>query len=163
MGRPLGDNGAREGVTPDPSPPAGRCVGRIVVGPSGDGGRGVIGRTGAVRLRTPRGGSAAGAAVAGALDAAVGTGASTGAAGASARGAGVGAASGATGASVVTGAGRPSAAGAARRRPSLSARRRMRSAWASSMDAEGLATPMPSFCASASNSLLDMPSSLESS
>ena len=50
-----------------------------------------------------------------------------------------------------------------RRSPSASARRRMRSAWASSMDAEGLEAPMPSFWASASNSLLVKPSSLESS
>ncbi len=32
-----------------------------------------------------------------------------------------------------------------RRRPSASARRRMRSAWASSMDADGLEAPMPNF------------------
>jgi hypothetical protein len=32
-----------------------------------------------------------------------------------------------------------------RRSPSASARRRMRSAWASSMDAEGLDAPMPNF------------------
>jgi hypothetical protein len=50
-----------------------------------------------------------------------------------------------------------------RRRPSASARRRMRSAWASSIEAEGLEAPMPSFWASASNSLLVIPSSLESS
>ena len=50
-----------------------------------------------------------------------------------------------------------------RRSPSASARRRMRSAWASSIDAEGLDAPIPSFWASASNSLLDRPSSLESS
>jgi hypothetical protein len=54
-------------------------------------------------------------------------------------------------------------AGTSRRRPSASARRRMRSAWASSIDAEGLEAPMPSFWASASNSLLVSPSSLESS
>jgi hypothetical protein len=53
--------------------------------------------------------------------------------------------------------------GAARRRPSVSARRRMRSAWASSIDAEGLEAPIPSFWASASNSLLVRPSSFESS
>ena len=35
-----------------------------------------------------------------------------------------------------------------RRSPSASARRRMRSAWASSIDAEGLEAPMPSFWAS---------------
>jgi len=50
-----------------------------------------------------------------------------------------------------------------RRRPSASARRRMRSAWASSIDAEGLEAPIPSFWASESNSLLVIPSSLESS
>jgi hypothetical protein len=54
-------------------------------------------------------------------------------------------------------------AGTSRRSPSASARRRMRSAWASSIDAEGLEAPMPSFWASASNSLLVSPSSLESS
>jgi hypothetical protein len=51
----------------------------------------------------------------------------------------------------------------ARRSPSLSAFRRIRSAWASSMDADGLDAPIPSVWASASNSLLDKPSSLESS
>ncbi len=51
----------------------------------------------------------------------------------------------------------------ARRSPSLSAFRRIRSAWASSMDAEGLDAPIPSVWASASNSLLERPSSLESS
>jgi len=50
-----------------------------------------------------------------------------------------------------------------RRSPSASARRRIRSAWASSIEAEGLDAPMPSFWASASNSLLVKPSSLESS
>jgi hypothetical protein len=50
-----------------------------------------------------------------------------------------------------------------RRSPSASARRRMRSACASSMDADGLDAPMPSFWASASNSLLVSPSSFESS
>ena len=50
-----------------------------------------------------------------------------------------------------------------RRSPSASARRRMRSAWASSMDAEGLEAPIPSFWARPSNSLLVRPSSLESS
>jgi hypothetical protein len=54
-------------------------------------------------------------------------------------------------------------AGTSRRSPSASARRRMRSAWASSIDAEGLEAPMPSFWASASNSLLVSPSSFESS
>jgi hypothetical protein len=51
----------------------------------------------------------------------------------------------------------------ARRRPSASARRRIRSAWASSIDAEGLEAPMPSFWASVSSSLLVRPSSFESS
>jgi len=50
-----------------------------------------------------------------------------------------------------------------RRSPSASARRRIRSAWASSIDAEGLEAPMPSFWASVSSSLLVRPSSLESS
>jgi hypothetical protein len=50
-----------------------------------------------------------------------------------------------------------------RRRPSASARRRMRSAWASSIDAEGLDAPMPSVWASVSSSLLVRPSSFESS
>src|ERR1019366_10457943 len=53
--------------------------------------------------------------------------------------------------------------GTSRRSPSASARRRMRSACASSIDAEGLDAPIPSFWASASNSLLVRPSSLESS
>jgi len=50
-----------------------------------------------------------------------------------------------------------------RRRPSASALRRMRSAWASSIEAEGLVAPIPSFWARPSNSLLVSPSSLESS
>jgi hypothetical protein len=50
-----------------------------------------------------------------------------------------------------------------RRSPSASARRRMRSAWASSIDAEGLDAPMPSVWASVSSSLLVRPSSFESS
>jgi hypothetical protein len=54
-------------------------------------------------------------------------------------------------------------AGTSRRSPSASARRRMRSAWASSIDADGLEAPIPSFWASASNSLLVNPSSFESS
>jgi hypothetical protein len=51
----------------------------------------------------------------------------------------------------------------ARRKPSASALRRMRSAWASSIEADGLDAPMPNVWASASNSLLVKPSSLESS
>lgn len=50
-----------------------------------------------------------------------------------------------------------------RRSPSASALRRMRSAWASSIEADGLDAPIPNVWASASNSLLVKPSSLESS
>ncbi len=170
MGRPLGESGGCAGEAGVPSPEAGRCVGRIVVGPSGSGVRAGAGRGGALRLRTPRGASLGGGA--GAVGAA-GAGAASAEGGGGVLGAGRGGdgaatsgrAGGAGGAGGGGGAGAVGAAGScvSRRSPSASARRRMRSAWASSMDAEGLDTPMPSFCASASSSLLDMPSSLESS
>jgi len=149
-------------------------VGRIVVGPSGDTLRVGAGLGGTTRDRTTFAALAAGASGAGA-----GVGA-TGAAGAAGGGATLWAlagssSAGAGAAGVVTltdfvalatfvafsafaGSGATS-----RRSPSASARRRMRSACASSIDADGLEAPIPSFWASASNSLLVSPSSLESS
>jgi len=158
MGRPDELSGGRCEAPPSPSPPAPRCVGRIVVGPSGDAVRVGTGFATTARLRTTLGASATGA---GALSAA---------------GAG---ATGAAGALEITGAGATregvsvaSAKGDAladvafavdavdfvalvalvgssgctsRRSPSASARRRMRSACASSIEAEGLEAPIPSF------------------
>jgi hypothetical protein len=151
-----------------------------VVGPSGDTLRVGAGFTGIARERTTLGAlaSGVGAVAAGVSGDTLATGALTGALTRAARVASTGAAGGAgslgtLGAAVVAlvalmafvalaalGAG---SAGTSRRRPSASARRRMRSAWASSMDADGLEAPIPSFWASASNSLLVRPSSLESS
>jgi len=172
IGRPVDDSGGRV----EPSAP--RALGRMVVGPSGDGLREGVGLGGATRDRTTwvRAGSTAGAA--GALGAGsacvVRTAASTGAS-VAATGAGVGAASGGALAGEIAVADFTAlvalaalsafgaSEGTSRRSPSASARRRMRSAWASSIEAEGLEAPIPSFPASASNSLLVIPSSLESS
>jgi hypothetical protein len=188
IGRPEELNGGRDLLSPSDAPP--RWVGRIVVGPSGDTlrvgtgfGTGTLERTtlGAMDATTSGGdtsaatspsGDAAGAGVApddfatrdtrvGAADAAGSTG-SLGAAAVALTALVVFAALATLTALVAFSAlGTPD--GAARRRPSVSARRRMRSAWASSIDAEGLEAPMPSFWASASNSLLVRPSSFESS
>jgi hypothetical protein len=172
IGRPVALSGGRMGVAgaSPASPVVDRCVGRMVVGPSLGVTRAGAGLgAGAGRLRTTRGASDA---TVGAEDSALTTAAST--AGASAGvGAGVGAgveAGAAGGASGVTGlvpradlAFADSSGATSRRRPSASALRRMRSAWASSIEAEGLDAPIPSVCASASNSLLVRPSSLESS
>jgi hypothetical protein len=157
-------------------------VGRIVVGPSGDALRVGAGFTMGARLRTTLGaGSATGA----------GAAATVASAGASENGEGdwtavsvglvtrltragaagsafslAGAAFVAAGVFVALAALAALAASSgctSRRSPSASARRRMRSAWASSIDAEGLDAPMPSVWASVSSSLLVRPSSFESS
>jgi hypothetical protein len=161
IGRPDALIGGRAvlGVSPA-SPLEGRWVGRMVVGPSLGVTRGATGLGGAAtRLRTTRGAStgasSVGAGTATTEDSTVAATCDTGVARASPvvvtfvlR-----VALDLTGSSGVTG----------RRRPSLSAFRRIRSAWASSIEAEGLDAPMPSVWASASNSLLVRPSSLESS
>jgi hypothetical protein len=142
-------------------------VGRIVVGPSGETVRVGTGFGGATRERTTLVALAAGAVAA---SEATGTGAaSAGAASAGAAAAGAaaaGAAGGGVTLAVRTGASSAGAVGAAgvvafaalvafvafsdsagtsRRSPSASARRRMRSACASSIDADGLEAPIPSF------------------
>ena len=189
MGRPEALMGGRvDGDPPSllPSPTV-RCVGRIVTGPSGDALRVGTGLGATTLLRTTLGavasGGAGGAGVRGAATLALAaTGAST--AGAATlvtrvvRVAGSGAASTAGATALVEAALVAPAAFTAlvalaafaatsgwtsRRNPSASARRRIRSACASSMDAEGLDAPMPSFWARPSNSLLVRPSSLESS
>ena len=59
MGRPDALMGGRlDAGRPSPSPGVGRCVGRIVVGPSGDTVRTGAGLGGAERVRTTRGASA---------------------------------------------------------------------------------------------------------
>jgi hypothetical protein len=165
-------------------------VGRIVVGPSGETVRVGVGFGGATRERTVAvlatgagAGAASDAAGAGAASAGAGAGADADAGGADSVDGGVtlvvrtGASStaGAGAAAVVTFAALVAlvafvafsafagSAGTSRRSPSASARRRIRSACASSIDADGLDAPIPSFWASASNSLLVSPSSLESS
>jgi hypothetical protein len=169
-----------------PPSPVGRAVGRIVVGPSGETLREGAGLGGATRDRTTWGRTVV-ASVTGADAAAAGStetsgvvvtvaaGTATGASGAGAGvlvtrvGRGAGSAGASAGAAaldllaLVAFAAFWASAGTSRRSPSASARRRIRSAWASSIDAEGLEAPMPSFWASASNSLLVSPSSLESS
>ena len=173
IGRPDALSGGRIGAAgaSPASPLVGRCVGRIVVGPSLGVTRGAGGLTGATgRLRTTRGASGAGAV----LDASDDAGApSTAGAGA---GVGVGevvastltvATAGASGDAAPLGrvdfvfVG--SSGATSRRKPWASALRRMRSACASSIEAEGLEAPMPNVWASASNSLLVRPSSFESS
>ena len=183
IGRPVALSGGRIGAGPPslvPSPALGRCVGRMVVGPSGETVRVGTGLGAAARLRTTLGaGSAAGA---------IGAAASTGAVDCDGAGASAGVGAGASLTGATTRETRTGASGTvslvddvafvalvdlvdlaassgwtSRRSPSASARRRMRSAWASSMEAEGLEAPMPSFWASPSNSLLVRPSSFESS
>jgi hypothetical protein len=176
MGRPVELRGGRvDGAPPSPaSPETERCVGRIVVGPLGEAMRVGAGFTIGARLRTTLGSATAGAGVSG-----------TGVSGAVALGSTAlvtrltraGAASTTSGSAATAAFFTPvalvaltalaafaaSSGWTSRRRPSASARRRIRSAWASSIDAEGLEAPMPSFWASVSNSLLVRPSSLESS
>jgi len=172
--------GRVEGAPPslEPSGDAERCVGRIVVGPSGEAARVGAGLTIGARLRTTlaAGASAtgAGAGAAGSLGtvtASLGVGATSTdradrvvlARGCSSATEAAGALAGADDALVALAALVGSSGCTTRRSPSASARRRMRSACASSMDAEGLDAPMPNFCASPSNSLLVRPSSFESS
>jgi hypothetical protein len=183
MGRPLALMGGR--VEGDPlsllSPPTVRCVGRMVTGPSGEAVRVGEGLAGATLLRTTLGADASATTGAGgdALTAAATTGASAARAGLVTRvtrAVAGGATSGGAAAALVTAVAlvAPVAFTAlvalvatsgctSRRSPSASARRRMRSACASSIDAEGLDAPIPSFWARPSNSLLVRPSSLESS
>jgi hypothetical protein len=157
-------------------------VGRMVVGPSGEALRVGAGFTMGARLRTTLGAGSATGAGAGATDAATGdsekgegdwTTVSAGFVTRLTRAGGAGstfslgaAAFVALGAFVAFAALAALAASSgctSRRKPSASARRRIRSAWASSIDAEGLDAPMPSFWASVSSSLLVRPSSFESS
>ncbi len=183
MGRPVALRGGR--VPPSPSAPPPRCVGRMVVGPLGETLRVGMGFGAATLERTTFGVLAATSDtdVAATSEDAGATASTTlvtrdtrvGAGGA---GGGVGLGAGATSVaftalvalvalttlmafSAFSAAG--ASDGTSRRSPSASARRRMRSACASSIDAEGLDAPIPSFWASASNSLLVRPSSLESS
>ncbi len=158
IGRPLCDSGGRFAAGASAPSPVGRCVGRMVVGPSlgvtrGAGGLGAT----AGRLRTTRGASAAGAGDSSTTDVVATAGAGVAGTCTSAGSAGVDLAGRAPLALV------GSSGATSRRRPSLSTLRRMRSAWASSMEADGLEAPMPNVWASASNSLLVRPSSFESS
>jgi hypothetical protein len=178
IGRPVELSGGRvEGDPPSPaSPETERCVGRMVVGPLGDGARLGAGFTIGARLRTTLGSMAAGATGTSGTDASEGTAAtSAGLVTRLTRAAGASTTSGsattaaaflvpaALTALVALAALAASSGWTSRRSPSASARRRMRSAWASSIDAEGLEAPMPSFWASVSSSLLVSPSSFESS
>lgn len=185
MGRPLELSGGR--WLPSPLAPP-RGVGRIVVGPSGETVRVGVGLGGTTRDRTTLGplgaGSVAGASVVAVAESfnCAGAWATTGCAATGAgAGAGVLVTRAGRGACSIGAAGGAStvafaafvafvalsalaaSAGTSRRNPSASARRRMRSACASSIDADGLEAPIPSFWASASNSLLVNPSSFESS
>ena len=176
IGRPEALIGGRFAPSSDDPP---RWVGRIVVGPSGDTLRDGVGFGGATLERTTlgarTGGSAKGTAAGplsvveltlwgGCVTVAVAAlderGDAGGTVGVSRCATLVGVWSEACAAS---GGADDGATVTTRRRPSASARRRMRSAWASSIDADGLEAPMPSFWASPSNSLLVKPSSLESS
>ena len=173
IGRPEELRGGRVDAPPSPSVPAPRCVGRMVVGPSGDAALVGTGLGATTRDRTTLVGSFTGAeGTSGVLsrrgDGAVGAVASatTGLDAGRSRttlALGVVAPVAFAGALVAFATFVASSGCTSRRSPSASARRRMRSAWASSIDAEGLVAPMPSFWASASNSLLVNPSSLESS
>ena len=158
----------------------GRCVGRIVTGPSGETVRVGAAFGAAARLRTTFGASSAsvsaGAGATGATSASTSTALVTRNFGAGfslapSLGAGSTTASVAFVAFValvafvafVAFTAFGSSGTTSRRRPSASALRRMRSACASSIEAEGLVAPIPSFWARPSNSLLVSPSSLESS
>ena len=181
IGRPVELSGGRvDGEPPSPaSPDTERCVGRMVVGPLDEAARVGTGFTIGARLRTTLGSTAA------RIGAASGVGTSVvlsvGSIGFVTRltrtgGATTTSGSGSTAlfvlvlvdfvafvAFVALAALAASSGWTSRRRPSASARRRIRSAWASSIDAEGLEAPMPSFWASVSSSLLVRPSSFESS
>ena len=181
IGRPVELSGGRvDGEPPSPaSPETERCVGRIVVGPLGDAVRVGAGfTTGATTahdlgLDGGRGDGALGgrgvgspsSTSAGLVTRLTRAGGASTTSGATATAAAffVPAALVAFVALVALAALAASSGWTSRRRPSASARRRMRSAWASSIDAEGLEAPMPSFWASVSSSLLVRPSSLESS
>ncbi len=173
IGRPDELKGGRVPAPPSPSAPVPRCVGRMVVGPSGEAALVGTGLGAATRERTTLVGSLVGAGAISGARSRLGAGAegtltseATGfAAGASRTALGVVVAVlvAFAGALVALATLVASSGCTSRRRPSASARRRMRSAWASSIDAEGLVAPIPSFWASASNSLLVNPSSLESS
>ena len=173
IGRPDALSGGRvaEPGASVPSAALGRCVGRMVVGPSLGVTRGGAGLgAGAGRLRTTRGASGAGTSNGVSSCATVATGAGDSDRVVSGRvdtvgesstvGATTGVALLAVRADLVF---EGSSGATSRRKPSASALRRMRSAWASSIEAEGLDAPIPSVWASASNSLLVRPSSLESS
>ncbi len=154
MGRPLIDSGGRLGCDESPpSPVEGRCVGRIVVGPSGETVRVGTGLGTVARLRTTRGASTISLSTGAAGGGVGGTGA---AGGADDSAVALGAATAAGAADVVTSASAEvlvtrgdlpldSSGWTERRRPSASARRRMRSACASSIDADGLDAPIPNF------------------
>jgi hypothetical protein len=182
MGRPVELSGGRVEGAPfsPPSPEAERWVGRMVVGPSGETVRVGAGLGATARLRTTlvASGTSGDGALATATCSLTGAGmlgASTLAlatlvlrvvrAGVSTSGLGGGAVVAlAPALDLVALATLVASSGwTSRRSPSASARRRMRSACASSIEAEGLEAPIPSFWASASNSLLVRPSSLESS
>ena len=172
-----------------PAGGAGGALGADAVGAAG--GMGVAGRSGAAGAGAGTALGACGAGVAGASATGasgaggVGRGVGRGAAGAGwrvevitrrgaaasedASGAGAGAGAASTGASacflaaVFLGAGSGSSGWTSRRRPSASALRRTRSAWASSIDEEWLFTPIPNAIERSSASLLVIPSSLASS
>jgi hypothetical protein len=180
IGRPVELSGGRvEGDPPSPaSPDTERWVGRMVVGPLGDAVRVGAGFTIGARLRTTLGSAAAGAGGASSVGWVVGAVDSAGLATRLTRTGGASTTSGAAAtaaaffvpvafvafvALVALAALAASSGCTSRRSPSASARRRIRSAWASSIDAEGLEAPMPSFWASVSSSLLVRPSSFESS
>ena len=172
MGRPVDESGGRCAgrAAPDasvPSPAVGRCVGRMVVGASpvatGLGATGLGWATGVDRtLRGASGATSDGAGTA--AGAGAGAGAELSVA-TSRLGAGAASAGAAAGAFVERDdfAFAGSSGACSRRKPSASTLRRMRSAWASSMEADGLDAPMPSVWAIPSSSLLVRPSSFESS
>ena len=163
MGRPVELSGGRDdGARFSPSPEADRWVGRIVVGPSGVTVRVGGGLGTAARVRTTRVGSEPDSltvvVVVGEKGLSTGGRVATGGDGIS--GGGLGATSSLAGAAfLVVG----SSGWTSRRRPSLSALRRTRSACASSMDDDALLTPMPRVWERSSSSLLVMPSSRASS
>ena len=162
MGRPVELSGGRvEGAPPslEPSGDAERCVGRIVVGPSGDAARVGAGLATGARLRTTLAAGTSGTGAGAGSSFAVVTVATGGVTTSTLRAdlvvVGRAASSGAlevlgallgAGADLVTLAALAGSSGwTTRRNPSASARRRMRSACASSMDAEGLDAPIPNF------------------
>jgi hypothetical protein len=168
IGRPDELSGGRGGrVAPGPGPTGGPVRG-AVLGGAEDAAAAAAAASRSIEGVTGRGGEDADGASSGAMrvEAAAVRWDETTRAAAGGRGGGVGAAlAGAAGA----GAGRDARAGSgsagetARRSPSVSARRRTRSAWASSIDDEWLFTPMPREMARSSASLFVSPSSLASS